>query len=145
MKIELSRDEYLNLVKLVYLGNWVVNAIRTEDFDTGANEIEQKILSYAKDQNYENLADYISDDNMFYPSVELEQLVSKDLDAYDDENFWNSLSNHLGTRDFIQLYSQEEIEAMTDHERVTKQFECSDKYEDEFYNNGIERLQIVNA
>ena len=53
MKIELSRDEYLNLVKLVYLGNWVVNAIRTEDFDTGANEIEQKILSYAKDQNYE--------------------------------------------------------------------------------------------
>jgi len=29
MEIKLTREEYENLLKLVYLGNWMINAIRS--------------------------------------------------------------------------------------------------------------------
>jgi len=33
MKIELTKEQYKNLIKLVYLGNWIVNSIRSGEED----------------------------------------------------------------------------------------------------------------
>ena len=31
MEIKFTKEQYENLMKLVYLGNWMINAIRTDD------------------------------------------------------------------------------------------------------------------
>ena len=55
---------------------------------------------------------------------------------------WEELADMLGERDFFRKYTKEEIEKMSDEERFTKRMECEDTWEEEFENNGIERLVL---
>ncbi len=145
MKIELTKEQCENLIKLVYLGNWMINAIRLEDerikkFD----EIEQYIFSFAEEANLDRYIEFDEKYNRFFPTREFE----KDLELeqykkdYDDEIFWQELADRLGTRDFIKKYGEEVIEKMDQKERFLKNQECIIKYEEEFEKNGLANLCI---
>lgn len=67
MNIELSKEQYLNLLKLVYLGNRMINAIRLEKYVVFDKETKE-----------------------FYPTHELE--FGTDIEnyrqEYNEDNFW---------------------------------------------------------
>lgn len=78
------------------------------------------------------------------PARELHEFCHKELDAYDDDAFWDLLETRLGERDYI-----ERVEAgsgvpapETVAEDKAKLFK---KYEEEFKTNGIRRLRICDT
>lgn len=146
MKIEFNKEQFESLMNLVYLGNWIANANRTDDRIEKYENIESYIFSFAKDFGLEK---YIDDedakDGKFFPTRFFEEETDVDelRDEYDDETFWFELSDRLGERDFFEKYSKEDREKMTRDERFLKMQECIIKWEDELEDNGIDRLEIT--
>jgi len=126
MEIKLTKEQYENLLKIVYLGNWMINAIRSGNEEDEQiekyNEIEQYIFSFAKDAGLEKYIEFDEKYNQFFPTVDLEQdeEIERYLQDYNDEIFWDELADRLGTRDFIRKYGIEAIEKMDPKERFLK-------------------------
>ena len=146
MEIKLTKEQYENLIKLVYFGNWMINAIRLEDerikkFD----EIEQYIFSFARKANLDRCIEFDEKYNRFFPTRKFEEDIElkQYKNDYDEEIFWQELADRLGTRDFIKKYRKEVIEKMDQKERFLKNQECIIKYEEEFEKNGLANLELL--
>jgi hypothetical protein len=151
-KIELTKQQFKTLLKMVYLGNWLANAQRDGSNENSHlkeyEEIENYIFSFAKQFG---LDEYVDDEESkkgkFYPTrvFEEETDVQKLIEEYDEETFWDELIDRLGDRDFWRHYSKDEIQKMTQEERFEKLYEFIDKWADEINEHGIERLKIDEA
>ncbi len=145
MKIEFTKEQFENLMKLVYLGNWMANAHRMDDRIEKYEDLESYIFSFAKDFGLEKYADDEKvGDGKFYPTMSfVEETDVHDLHhEYDDDTFWNELPDRLGERDFFEKYSKEERGKMTQEEHFLKMQECIIAWEDELEEYGIERLEV---
>lgn len=144
--IKLTHKQFISLLKLVYLGNWIVNAIRTTDEHIEKfHNLEQFIFSLAKDAGLEDYVEFDSRFKEFFPKNKLAE--SKEMltliDEYDDETFWSELEVHLSRRDFIRAYGLEVIKRMSLHERIEKEQPFIDKYTEELEENGVENLEVI--
>ena len=69
IKFTLTKDQYENLIKLVYLGNWMINGIRLHDEQIKEyEELEQYIFSFAKDAGMEKYIVYDDGSKKYFPS-----------------------------------------------------------------------------
>lgn len=148
--IEFTKEQFLTLMKTVYLGNWMANANRDgskEDPHIKEYErMEDYIFSLAPQFGFEKYLDHESKDGeRYFPTglFEEETDVNKLHDEYDEETFWDELSDRLRDRDFYKKYSKKDWEKMTKDERFIKLQECIIKWEEELEKNGIERLGII--
>ena len=55
MEIRFTKEQYENLVKIVYLGTWMINAFRTDNCIKKFDELEQYIDDYNNDNFGEEL------------------------------------------------------------------------------------------
>lgn len=143
MKFELSKEEFESLMKLVYLGNWMANANKSDDKIEKYESMMNKVFSKAKDAGF---GDYIITKNrQIYLTEKFEEEtdVNKIHDDYDEDTFWGELIDRLAMKEFIQKYGDEEIETMSMEERIEKSDEFFEKYEEEIKNNGLNRIEIL--
>lgn len=106
MKIHFTKKEYRLLLDYIAIGQWVMHAYDTtagEDA-TEHDQLEQKILSLAKDFGWEKLVQHDSSAKKYYPTREYEMAedVITFLEEYDDEVFWDELCSRLASRDLLQ-------------------------------------------
>jgi hypothetical protein len=144
MAIEFTREQFENLLKLVYLGNWMVNGIRTEDERIGQfQEIEQYLYSFAGEFDLEGLVEFDQQKKSFQPTQELE--TGSDVETYkvqyDSEIFWGELTQRMASRDFLRVYG-DQLASIGLHEQAVKRTECIKKYVDEFEEHGINNLGV---
>jgi len=141
--IELTKKQFLSLLKAVYLGNWMATANRTpseeKPMHKAYNDIADYIYSLAPKFG---LADKIEHELEYDVSGKLTE-VSRLHEEYDEDIFWDELCDRLGERDFHRKYSPEEIRKMISDDRFLKLQECIIAWEVEAEENGIERLEIV--
>jgi len=144
IEIKFTKTQYENLIKLVYLGNWMINAIRTDDRIKKYEDIEQYIYSFAKEVGLDKYIEFDNELNKFFPTKEFEDDtdVDKYREEYDNETFWDELIDRLARRDFIKEYGDNVIRKMTLKEQIEKEHPFIEKYEEEFERYGVERLEI---
>jgi len=78
------------------------------------------------------------------PAREVHERCHKELDAYDDDAFWDLLETRLGERDYIELIEQGEgvpppETVLEEKDKIFK------KYSEEFRTHGIRRLRICET
>lgn len=145
MQIKLTKEQYKNLVKLVYLGNWMINAIRLEDEKIKKyDNVEQYIFSFAKDAGLEKYIEFDKKFNQFFPTREFEEGsdIEQYREEYEDEIFWDELIDRLARRDFIKKYGFKAVRKMDFRKRIEKEHPFIKKYTKEINKHGIERLEI---
>lgn len=146
MKINFTKKQYENLLKIVYLGNWMANAIhdRSEEdpIDKDLEEIENYIFSFAKDFGLDNYVEYDEGHKKYFPTNDFDELAHKYIEEYDDDAFWEELSGRLGERDFLEKYPKEEIEKMDKEDHFLKEMDCQIYWEEEFEKNGLKKIGI---
>lgn len=147
MKIDFSKEQFAVLMKLCYLGNWVVNAIRTDDHIKEFDDLEQYIYSFANEFGVEGFVEYDKKFKKYFPTADVEEDsdLRDYLEDYDDENFWEELTFRLGERDFFRHYGATSIAQMSPKECYEKRAKFTEKYGNEFETNGIERLEITDV
>ena len=142
-EIQLTKDEYLALGKVVYLGNWMANAQRTGQKNNPNMEEYEKITNYIF-----SLAPEFGFPKTFEHDLECDEHgktteVNRLHEEYDEETFWDELCEILGERDFFKKYSKADIEKMDRDAYFIKLQECIIAYENEAEEHGVERLHIL--
>lgn len=144
MKIFFTKKQYEALMKMAYLGSWLANACKTgDDRDMEIENLEEYIFSFAKDFGMQEHVEQAEDEKgRIYPTGDFDEMMSEYIDDYNEENFWDELVHSLSRRDFLEHYGKESIEKMEMSERFAKEQPFIDKYEDEFYDNGVQNLRL---
>jgi len=151
MKIELSvsKEQLEKAIKLIYLGNWVVNSIRgreemptIEEYD----EISNLFLKLAYENGLQELVSFDKKNNMYFPSDELadDSEILDYLDDFVDDVFWEELSMRLAERDTEEKLGKGNSAAFPTEKEVELLIDNQAKYIKEFGKNGVKNLRIVN-
>ncbi|PID52747.1 MAG: hypothetical protein CR972_00310 [Candidatus Moraniibacteriota bacterium] len=145
MKINFTKKQFDTLLKMAYISNWIVNAARTgregDEYITEYVDLKDYIFSFAKEFGLEKYID--EDDGKLFPTRELEEGEAHEfIDNYEEDVFWNEISDRLARRDFFRKYGEEKISQMEIGERIEKTYPFLEKYGDEIEQHGIERLEI---
>ncbi len=142
--IEITNKHLLNLIKAVYLSDWVINAHRMSDeIDADSRSFEQYVFGMLYNAGCKDLIDFHPQLNMYFVNNDLEESFHEFIDDYDDETFWDELASRLAERDYYEKNEPKNSE--TDKQRakrVAEIFSIEDKYYEEFEKDGIARLSI---
>ena len=149
MQIELNSKQYEKLLKLVFLGEWMINAHhigndkdpRHEEYD----EIKRHLYKHAKEAGLENFVEYDKKANEWYASweFEMETDVHQFQEEYDEDVFWSEFSRRLADRDAHEKYGSKKLKAMSGEKRIALFSELEDKYEKEIEKNGLKNIRIL--
>jgi hypothetical protein len=146
MKITLTKKQYKELLRLVYMGNWVANSPRLADTIDVFDEVESHIFSYVDECGLEDWAEVDEESDMMSPSSEFEQDsgVFELIGEYNNDNLWEGLSHLLTQRDVLEQYTQKDMEALSEEEQYNIVAAIKEQWEKEFEAHGIERLRAID-
>ncbi len=142
MEINLSRQQFETLLRAVYMGDWMVNAIREPGSEVSEfRELEQSLWELAHRAGFDGFVEFDATLSQFFPSEQFHETLQPFIDEYDDEAFWDGLVDRLADRDFIETYGNA-VASMDQDERFQKLLAFVDKYEAEIEEHGADRLRI---
>lgn len=146
MEIELTTNEYKTLLEMVQIASWILHAHKVEHGPETKvyRDLEQKILSLAKEAGFENLVEYDRGMKEYFPTREFEEEnpAMQFIDEYDEETFWDELAERLASRDLVEEEGEEKVNEMDPWERATRIESLHGGYLEEFERYGLERLRI---
>lgn len=144
MNLNLTKEQFEELLQLVHLGGYVRNAVKEQEdgYDSKRDEaLENLLYKIALEQNIPGIER--TGDGYIGPTNSLEERWHAIIEAYDDDQFWFELECLLGKRDLERTMTKAERDETEQvgwlPERVHELYE---KYSDEFEKFGIERLEI---
>jgi hypothetical protein len=142
MNIEFTKEQFLTLLKIVYLGNWMANAQREDGLIEEYESMESFIFSQAKKFGYDKyLDDELKDENLYFPTraFEEETRVHELVEEYDEDSFWDELVERLSERDTDHAENTGALKNTNiSREEVLRLF--IEQYDSEFIAHGLERL-----
>lgn len=151
MQIEITKEQYKNLIKMNSLANAVLGILsdfsKDEKYEKILEEtekVENYFLNYAKDFDCKKLVE-TDDDEVCLKEEFFENEVMSILFDYDKCSLIESLSSDLAWRDFRKKYSQKQIDEMAKKNGGyfgVALYEYEKKYWDEFEKNNFDRLEI---
>lgn len=144
--IRLNARQYEDLLKLVYLGNFVVNNFRSDRPVSRFDDLESYLFALAKDYGLAQALDMDAETGVVYPSQEFSQAeeLNEYLDDFIDNSFWDEIVQRLTSRDLYRKHGQESVEAMSWEEIRDIEEPIRRKYASEIEKHGLENLEIVN-
>ncbi|MDP2630698.1 MAG: hypothetical protein Q8P56_04790 [Candidatus Uhrbacteria bacterium] len=147
MTLELTPKQYETLLNLAYLGDWMINGIRTEDERIAEySDFMQRLFARAQETECGSLVEFDKKLNRFFPTAELEEHedVKQYREAYDDEIFWSELIDKLSLRDFMASQEAASLATTTPGDSAKVRSDIIKKYVTEFEKNGINNVIIKN-
>lgn len=149
MNVSMTKQEYRLLLDLLLVADWVIHGNRADDAPEAEpyRMLTQKFLSLAPQFGLQDLVEIDDEHNQYRPTGELEQSTRawKLLDEYDDLVFWEELIVRLAERDVSGMPGKAEVSAMSTEEYDRYAVPLEEKYANEFFENGLDRLVIRNS
>lgn len=144
--IKLTPQQYEDLLKVVYLGNYLVNNYRPDQPVDRFDALESYLFSLAKDFGLDRAMDMDEETGEAYPSEEFSQAedINLYLDDFIENTFWDELINRLTSRDLFRKYGQQIMDSMPWEELKKKEEPVFQRYTEEIETYGMENLEIVN-
>jgi hypothetical protein len=142
MKLELTNNQYRDLIELLFLGDWIANGTRTGAKGDERLEkyvvIQDYILSQAKHFQAEDVV--IAKGNNFYTTMDFEESLMPIVEEYDDYTFWEQISLKLAERDvFREIGPVRQLK----EEHRNRMYDIEHQYGIEFEKNGLKNLEII--
>ena len=135
MNIQLSQKEFRHLLDLVYIGNWILNSTRGLDRFEAYDELQEKIFTYALQNNMPELTQHFM--GHIFPSQAYEEGgIHEAIADYEDAVFFDILAEELARRDM----SEEHLNPDDLNELTARM----DSYMNEFELHGIENISLNN-
>lgn len=151
MKIDLTKEQYVNLFKMAHIANSVLgilgDVLPETEYKKKSDEmenLEDYFISYARDFGCNDLVEDFHGKTLM--KDEIYEKIQAILDEYDDYIFWNELEVRMGKRDFERTITDDDKKYIKENkgwlpERINELYE---KYRDEFEKYGIDRLEVKN-
>jgi hypothetical protein len=146
MKIDLTKEEYRNLIDMLYIANWVMNAFKSEtepEMDK-YQQLQQKIYARAQEAGMANLIEFKEELQTYYETEEFEEESSchEIIDEYDNNQFWDRLVEELTVRDLHAELDARKIKEKDADSYFERFSAIQKKYTKEFEKNGLNNLML---
>lgn len=141
--LQLSSEQYQALLKLAYLGNWVVNGSKLpDDVIPEYEDLQSHLFSKAKQFGLERLTS--SEGDAIYPSplFENDPEIGEYLEDYNNSAFWDELTHRLSLRALQEHYGEEGVQKMDNRKRMMLIGQLEEKLNEEFVKNNLNNLHI---
>jgi hypothetical protein len=147
MKIEFDKTEFNNLIELIHIATWVIDAHVPDGKHPEAGDhykVQQKIYGSAEAQGLGSLIDFDMK-NGYAESRELEDKKHmKFLHDYDEHSFWQNLIEKLSARDLCAELGSEDAFFELDYEaRLKGMAKFAEKYDAIFNKEGLKCLSVT--
>ena len=136
-KIELTDKQLQDLLQLMYMGEWVLQAYEPAPNAGDIETLKQLVYESAYRQGNDDI-EFDKSSGGFGPCEEFEEDCDKTIEAYDDHTFWEELILRMANRDI----EKQGADKLSTREFEKRQEELIKKYEKEFAENGINNLNI---
>ncbi len=148
MNIEISATEYRDLLDILHIADVVTSGHRREEDKRSARHrsLIQKLYALAGREGLDRLIGYNESSRTYVPTAEYEEnsLSHVLIDEFGDHLFWDELISRLSVRDAAQSAGgMNRLIAMSDDERQAAEGPIRQKYVEEFSNNGIANLAVI--
>jgi hypothetical protein len=148
MKIELTAQDYLDLLDILHIADVIMSGHRREEDSRSSRHraLVQKLYGLSRGEGFERLMGYDESAKRHIPTVEFEEnsVAHTLIDEFGSHLFWDELINKLSERDAAQQAGgMENLAAMSDSERQDLEGPIRQRYIEEFSENGIANLAVV--
>ena len=144
MDIKLTRAQYETLMRLVYLGNWVVNGFRDKDKDPDTDALENYIYAKARDFGLGDRIIYDEEADAHFPTESQEERVAGRSGRLQERPLLGRADVPPGRpRPGGPLRRGQRRRHAPPSERKRMEDELADQYYKEFEKNGLDNLQLV--
>lgn len=144
MKINFTKKEYRALLDMLYLSDWVMHSHTTELKPNDYQALRKKLLSFYKEMDAEDITEYCKETADYYESRDYEERIhQKFIEPYEEECFWDTLTDRLAERDVIRALGMAAFAALEGMERIKKLDEIAQHYANEFEQHGLEHVQVA--
>jgi len=145
LKIEFTKEEYLKLLDMVNIADWVIHSYSTgEGEDTREyRELMAKVFSFAQEYGLDEFVDQV--EGSFEPSRKFEDDSPgfDFIEEFEEEVFWDELIDRLTQRDMEEKYGEDWLDDFLENEELFREYQQKLlEYEEEFEKNGLEGLRI---
>ena len=143
--VEFTRGQFEDLVRCMYLAQWMINGVHTDDERNKRYEqLEQYIYALARKMEIGDMVEFFKEQNRFILKDEFVEgnEVERYRREYDDEIFWSELIQRLATSDFVERWGTELLTSIGSREEVEKRQPFLKKYIDEFEKNSVQNIRI---
>jgi len=141
---ELTELEFEEVLLTVMVGVYVRTAV-LDNRGRSWKKIDEHVklfLHTAENLGFKKLVEYYN--KAILPKESLCKREEKIIENYGEDEFWEELKLRLGQRDFFMEITEEELKNQKKMPWLSNKInEYYEKYEEEFIEQGIERLQIV--
>jgi hypothetical protein len=149
MNIEISANEYRDLLDIVHIAEVILSGHRKEPDKRSERHraLIQKLYSFAKSAGLDRLTQHDAQGNVYAPTLEFEQstLAHVLVDEFGDHIFWDELISRLSVRDAaISAGGMEHLNALNENDRQAAEGPIRQGYIEEFSKNGIYNLVIID-
>jgi hypothetical protein len=143
MEINLTKEQFRTLIKLLYLGEWAANGHRLRDeYLKEYEDVEQHILKIAEKEGFSELAEFIEDLDGVFPTSDLEEEMQALIEEHEVAVLWETLPLWLAKRDLSREFGLKALKTMDEEKYAIRMFRLAETYEREFEVHGLERLEI---
>ncbi len=148
MNVEITKEEYLDVLDLLHIASWVLVAHKTEKDPRieKYDKVIQKFYAFAEQMGSGGLVKFDSVAGKYYPDPEFEESskVMDFIDEFVDHSFWDELIIRFAERDAArQVGGHEQLNLLSHEDRHALEDPIEERYSEEFNENGIDRLEIV--
>ena len=142
-KIELSKEQYKSLVKLIFYGDWILHAnkIGEEGRDKNSEELREYIFSQKEKFSLKSWFKELKYGEELKEEIIMDLL--KEVFEYNEETFWFYLVKKLAERDTLSEI-QKGGKLISEEQQEEIQFKYEEKYEEAFKYKEIDKLQLKN-
>ena len=148
MKIEITKEEYNDVLDMFHMASWVLISHNTRE-DPRIEKYDfiiQKFYALAREIGRGDLIEYDPGSRKYHPTKAFEDTSRsiEFIDEFVDHSFWDELiirfaerdaARHAGGYEKLDLLGHEDRHALVDP--------IEDRYAEEFNEHGIEHLEIV--
>ncbi|MBK7174933.1 MAG: hypothetical protein IPH84_17290 [Bacteroidales bacterium] len=141
--LELTGKQYLDLVKLVFMGSVVAEEVVEDDQMAGYLESQQVLFAASGPKKGNTYIGYDAKDEEYYLADDVEEQLLELMNEYDESRFWENLVMRLTLRDLQKKFSEKELREMPE-DKGTKEMEAIHEYYiNEFDDHDLENLKVI--
>lgn len=137
MNLELTKEQFKSLLELVFMGNWVANALRTEDLIDKYDDLQRELFSKTPEfgvgewvEPNGNLTDDFLD--RVFPLI----------DEFTGMSFWEELVEMLARGDVMKRHNAKTWDSIPGERKFEELEEFKSKYLSIFEKQGLDALSL---
>lgn len=142
IKLELTKEQFLELMRLSFIWEFAINWQREEDFDLSAQNFQEFIIEKAVENDLKDYVSYDKDNDSYDYSEEKANEFYNLLQNYCDEEFWVQVVWIVAKNKILEKYSPSEFDKMPDSKKEKLLSDMIDKVDLEFSENDYKNLKL---